>query len=64
MKFRRFSLENRVQTHLALGFCLIALGQQERGQTHLELYCDRFSVERNNRILRKAEDDAMRAALS
>jgi hypothetical protein len=64
MKFKRFSLENRVQTHLAWGLCLIALGQQERGHMHLELYCDRFSVERNDRILRKAENDAMGAAFS
>lgn len=55
MKFHRFSLENYVQTHIAWGLCLIALGQQTQGENHLEKYCERFSVDRDDRILREAE---------
>src|SRR5580704_12524679 len=38
MKFRRFSLENYVQTHLAWGLCLMAVGEAEEGERHLEKY--------------------------
>lgn len=63
IKFRRFSLENYVQTHLAWGLCLMAIGEVEEGERHLEKYCDRFSVDRTDRILREAEREAKRIAI-
>ncbi len=58
MKFRRFSLENYVQTHIAWGLGLIAIGQAEEGEIHLQKYCTSFSIDRNDRILRAAEATA------
>ena len=55
MKFRRFSLENYVQTHIAWGLGLIAIGQAQEGEIHLQKYCTSFSIDRNDRILRAAE---------
>ena len=63
MKFRRFSLENYVQTHLAWGLCLMAVGEAEEGERHLEKYCTRFSVDRANPKLRDAECEARRIAI-
>jgi hypothetical protein len=63
MKFRRFSLENYIQTHLAWGLCLMAIGEAEEGERHLEKYCDRFSVDRTDRIICEAEREAKRIAI-
>lgn len=54
MRFRRFSLENYTQTHLAWGLSLIALGEILDGERHLALFCARFSAERNDRMMRQA----------
>jgi hypothetical protein len=62
MRFRRFSLENYVQTHIAWGLSLIAVGNPAEGATHLELFCDRYGIDRDDRILRQAERDATGAA--
>jgi hypothetical protein len=61
MKFRRFPPENYVQTHLAWGLCLRAIGEREKGEMHLQEYCNRFSIVRDDRILRQAEQDARMA---
>ena len=63
MKFRRFSLENYIQTHFAWGLCLMAIGEAEEGERHLEKYCDKFSVDRTDRIIREAEREAKRIAI-
>jgi hypothetical protein len=55
MQFRRFSMENYVQTHIAWGLCLIAIGNDAEGETHIRSYCDRFEIDRNDPILRKSE---------
>jgi hypothetical protein len=60
MTFRRFSLENHVQTHIAWGLCLIALGQRSEGETHLDKYCGQFSVDRHDRILDHAVQEAVK----
>jgi hypothetical protein len=62
VQFRRFSLENYVQTHLAWGLCLLALGKRKEGEHHLEKYCAQFGVDRNDRVLRQAEKATMRGA--
>jgi hypothetical protein len=59
MKFRRFSLENYVQTHLAWGLCLLALGNRPEAEIHLAKFCETFSIDRNDRILRVAEQTAI-----
>lgn len=61
MKFHRFSPENYVQTHLAWGLCLKAIGEREKGEMHLQEYCNRFSIARGDRILRQAEQNARMA---
>lgn len=55
MKFRRFRLENYIQTHLAWGLCLVSLGRREAAEVHLRKYCEHFFVDRNDRILQAAE---------
>jgi len=62
IRLRRFSLENYIQIHLAWGLCLIALDEVEEGERHLELFCTRFSIDRNDRIICKAELEAKNAA--
>jgi hypothetical protein len=54
MGFQRLSLENYTQTHLAWGLSLISLGEASEGRRHLELFCARFSIDRNDRILQEA----------
>jgi hypothetical protein len=54
MRFQRFSLENYIQTHLAWGLSLIAVGEPAEGRRHLELFCANFSLERSDRMLRQA----------
>jgi hypothetical protein len=63
MKFRVFSLDNYVQTHLAWGLCLIAIGKAEEGEKHLERYCAEYSVDRNSRLLQEAECEAKKIAI-
>lgn len=58
MEFRRFSLENYVQTDLAWGLVLIAIREADRGQNHLDAYCDRFAVARDDAVLTKARNEA------
>jgi hypothetical protein len=62
MKFNRFSLENYIQTHIAWGLSLIAIGEPDEGEKHLQNYCARFSIDRNDRILRQAEQTAIALA--
>jgi hypothetical protein len=59
MKFKRFSLENYVQTHIAWGLSLIAIGEPDEGEKHLQTPCAIFSIDRNDRILRQAEQTAI-----
>lgn len=54
MRFQRFSLENYMQTHLAWGLSLISVGKASEGRRHLELFCARFSIDRNDRMLQEA----------
>jgi hypothetical protein len=61
MKFTRFSLENYIQTHIAWGLCLIATGERDEGERHLQTYCTKFEIDRDDRILRQAEQEAVRA---
>ena len=58
MKFKRFYLENYIQTHIAWGLSLIAIGEPDEGERHLLDYCARFSIDRNDPILRQAEQAA------
>jgi hypothetical protein len=62
MKLKRFSLENYVQTHIAWGLSLIAIGEPDEGEKHLQTYCATFSIDRNDRILRQAEQTAIALA--
>jgi hypothetical protein len=62
MTFRRFSLENYVQTHLAWGLGLTAIGQHREGDTHISLFCAQRGIDRNDPLLRKAETEAARYA--
>ena len=61
MKFTRFSLENYIQTHIAWGLSLTAVGELSEAEKHLQIYCSRFSIDRDDRVLRQAEQEAMRA---
>jgi hypothetical protein len=54
MTFQRFSLENYVQTEIAWGLALIALGRSEEGETHIAAYCEHFRVDRDDPVLSKA----------
>lgn len=64
MCFRRFSLENYVQTHLAWGLALVALGQHAEGETHLRQYCAQHGLERESRFIQKAVAIAARLGTS
>lgn len=50
-KFRRFGLQNYVQTDLAWGLVLIALGQVQEGERHLERFCKEFEIREDDRVL-------------
>jgi len=54
MRFRRFSLENYTQTHLAWGLSLIAVGELTEGEQHLKLFCARFSIDLDDRKMHQA----------
>jgi hypothetical protein len=62
MKFRRFSLENYSQTHIAWGLCLLAVRNRDEAETHLTRFCETFSIDRNDRILQSAERIAINAS--
>ena len=64
MTFRRFSLENYVQTHLAWGLGLVAIGLPAEGETHISLFCAQRGIDRNDPLLRKAETEAARYAVT
>jgi hypothetical protein len=54
MRFRRFSLPNYVQTDLAWGLSLIAVREVAEGERHLQLFCDRFLIDRQDKMIRQA----------
>ncbi|HLY54644.1 MAG TPA: hypothetical protein VKS60_03755 [Stellaceae bacterium] len=54
-QFRRFSLENYIQTHIAWGLALVAVGRADEGRIHINAFCDRFEIARDDRLLRRAE---------
>jgi hypothetical protein len=58
-KVYRLLLENYIQSHIAWGLCLISLGKQHEAEDHLQKFCLQFSIDRNDRILRAAEDAAI-----
>ena len=58
MQFQRFSLENYVQTDLAWGLVLVALGQADQGQRHLDAFCEQFAIAPETAILAKARAEA------
>ncbi|RWB66785.1 MAG: hypothetical protein EOQ50_31960 [Mesorhizobium sp.] len=58
MVFKRFSLENYVQTDLAWGLVLIALGRTDEGNRHLDAFCRQFAIAPEAAILTKAKREA------
>ncbi|RUV07296.1 hypothetical protein EOA60_27970 [Mesorhizobium sp. M1A.F.Ca.IN.020.06.1.1] len=62
MKFKRFSLENYVQTDLAWGLILIALGRLNEGQHRLDAFCQQFAIAPGSTILANAKDEATKMA--
>jgi len=59
--FKRFSLNNYLQTHIAWGLCLLAIGKPDEAEGHLRTYCTQQSLDRNDPILRRAEQEALNA---
>ena len=57
-EIRRFSLENHVQTDLAWGLALVALGETDEGQRHIDAFCASFAVARDAAVLTKAKSEA------
>jgi hypothetical protein len=62
ISFQRFSLENYVQTHLAWGLGLIAVGESEQGEAHLKKFCNQQDLDRELPSIRKAEREAAKYA--
>ena len=62
MSFRRFSLENYVQTHLAWGLGLIAVGERADGEVHMKEFCKQRNLDRELPLIRKAEREAAKYA--
>ncbi|MDQ6436530.1 hypothetical protein RB623_20970 [Mesorhizobium sp. LHD-90] len=58
MTFRRFSLDNYVQTELAWGLVLIALGKHDQGQQRLAAFCENFAIAPDAAILLQARKQA------
>lgn len=58
MQFRRFSLQNYVQTDLAWGLTLISIGKIDDGEKHIEAFCEDFSIDHDLPALVKAKDHA------
>jgi hypothetical protein len=54
VKFLRFLLDHYVQTDIAWGLALIAVGRPEEGETHIAAYCERFGVDPDDPVLSKA----------
>lgn len=54
MRFQRFALEHYTQTHLAWGLSLIAIGETAEGERHIKLFCVRYLIDRNDRMIRQA----------
>jgi hypothetical protein len=54
IKFGRFLLDHYVQTDIAWGLALIAVGRLEEGELHIAAYCERFHVDREDPVLDKA----------
>jgi hypothetical protein len=61
MAFRRFSLENYVQTESAWGLALLALGQDEESSVRLSRFCQQHNVDPATPLLAKAKILARRA---
>jgi len=64
MSFRRFSLENYVQTDLAWGLLQVATGNLEAGSDRLSRFCERFEVDPAAAILAAAKLEAHDLAAS
>ncbi|MFI0847213.1 hypothetical protein [Mesorhizobium sp. IMUNJ 23232] len=62
MDFQRFSLDNYVQTDIAWGLILIALGEREKGEHRLSAFCEKFEIAPDNVILAKARSLAISIA--
>lgn len=58
MRFRRFSPENYVQTDIAWGLSLIALGRPDQGEKLIEKYCANFGIHRDTPVLLSAMKQA------
>ena len=54
----RFSLDNYLQTDLAWGLALIAIGEAGQGQRRLDNFCERTEISRDTPILLKAQNEA------
>lgn len=55
LDFRRFSLENYVQTHLAWGIALVAVEKRGEGESHIAQFCEGHGIDRDHPFLDKAE---------
>ena len=55
-----FALQHHVQSELAWGLALIAVGDPLHGEQHLDIFCKRFKTSRDDPVLRKAEAEATR----
>jgi hypothetical protein len=64
VRFRRFGLHNYIQTELAWGLSLIAIGNRPDGELHIKTFCEKFSVNAADQILQAAILEAERFAKS
>jgi hypothetical protein len=62
MRFERFSLDNYVQTHIAWGLALVAIGKAKEGEAHIRLFCEEYDIAQNDAVLCKAQAEAARYA--
>jgi hypothetical protein len=60
MGFRRFSLDNYVQTDLAWGLLELATANAQMGSTRLSKFCERFGVDPACAVMTKAKAQATR----
>jgi hypothetical protein len=58
MKWERFGPDNYVQTHLAWGLALYALGRDSEAEPHLARYCGAQDIPRSDRTLARAIEEA------
>jgi hypothetical protein len=63
MRFERFSLDNYVQTEIAWGLCLLAMGRPDEGGDRIARFCDRFDVSVEDTLLAKARIEATAALI-